>query len=395
MATVYSPATDISGKPLSGDAWNSVWNKNWNTAWNEGYNQAKAMASQGTDPVYSGGDWIGAQQGFYQGVQDYYNQNPNVLGTSDSRNTTNNSLTTPTSPTAPTPTNNTSSYDPYAGLRNEINSGYDDYFSRLDSLMGGLNDQSSAQNQILQNSYNQGTSDLKANKEMGMVDLDRSAIQTEQTQVKNLRDLASNIQNQYKAGQAYLGSVGAGDSSAANQYSYALNRMGTRERSNLMQSSANNMSLINDRKAKLNTIYTQEMSRLDTDFSNKKLEVTQWLADAQNQLRQMYASGELNKYNDLQELSTSALNLALQEYEAAKSNFYNRQNQLQTWALNNATTVKQAANNLASVSQLNLIQPSFVPSSYGTNRQTTSSSSLFGYGQREQKYDIFGNPITV
>ena len=49
---------------------------------------------------------------------------------------------------------------------------------------------------------------------------------------------------------AMLGARGAGDSSAANQYSYALNRLGSKERGNVMNTTAQSQQEIENQKSK-------------------------------------------------------------------------------------------------------------------------------------------------
>lgn len=266
-------------------------------------------------------------------------------------------------------------------MRGQIEGGYNDYFSKLNDLYGGLNTQGQAQENIAQNSYNQSIKDLLANKQSSLGDIGLSEQKLQANQVKNLRDIGSNIQNQYMAGNVMLGARGAGDSSAANQYSYALNRIGSKERGNVMNQTAQSQAELENQKAKLNNIVTQETSRLDTEFANVKQQISSWLAEQQNAIKQMIAEGTLKKSQDIANATTSALNTALSLYQNKVAEVNNKKTQLEKWAFDNATNISQLKNNMASITS----QIPNMPTANAVNGGVQVDSqgnlrSLFGYG---------------
>jgi len=270
-------------------------------------------------------------------------------------------------------------------LRSEIEGGYDTYINDLNNLYGGLDTQAGANNQIAQNSYNQSLSDLTANKQSGLQDLGLTEQKLQANQVKNLRDIASNIQNQYMAGNVMLGARGAGDSSAANQYSYALNRLGSKERGNVMNTTAQSQQEIENQKAKLNNIVTQETSRLDTDLANTKQEISSWLAEQQNAVSQMISQGKLNKSKEIASLTQNLLNQALSAYQTKQQEIATKRSQLETWAANNSTSIAQLKSNMSSIAEF---MPT-MPTANTLNGSVTSDSQgniqgLYGYGTSDE-----------
>lgn len=266
-------------------------------------------------------------------------------------------------------------------MRGQIEGGYNDYFSKLNDLYGGLNTQGQAQENIAQNSYNQSIKDLLANKQSSLGDIGLSEQKLQANQVKNLRDIGSNIQNQYMAGNVMLGARGAGDSSAANQYSYALNRIGSKERGNVMNQTAQSQAELENQKAKLNNIVTQETSRLDTEFANTKQQISSWLAEQQNAIKQMIAEGTLKKSQDIASATTNALNTALSLYQQKVAEVQNKRSQLETWAANNASNINQLKTNMASIGQYVPNMPTANAVNGGVQVDSQGNlRSLFGYG---------------
>src|SRR3990167_5681529 len=199
-------------------------------------------------------------------------------------------------PTQQTQQTNQPTFDPYAQLRGEISSGWDSYIGSLDKILNeGLPSQQTAQQGIVQSQYGQGVADLGAQKAEGLTELGRTRAKTEQNQVRTLRDLSVNIRNAFQAGNVYLGARGAGDSSAANQYSYALTKLGSQQRSDIMQQGADIFGEIDAREFKLGNIYNQEVNRLGSDRDQKLLGIQSWFAEQQNGIRQAQAQGQLGK----------------------------------------------------------------------------------------------------
>jgi len=107
--------------------------------------------------------------------------------------------------------------------------GYNDYYKQLDQQLSSLGGQRAGQEQIAQNTYQQGLNTATGQYTQGQQNLDTS-------RQKTLRDLSSNLAQSWQQGNIALGTRGASDSSAANQYSYALTKMGNRNRGDIQGS---------------------------------------------------------------------------------------------------------------------------------------------------------------
>jgi hypothetical protein len=234
-------------------------------------------------------------------------------------------------------------------MRNQIGSGYDSYFSQLDAMIGGLSDRRTAQEGIANTSYNTNLTDLGLQKESNQADLNAQGVKTEQNQVKTLKDISSNIRNLMNAGNTYLGSMGAGDSSAVNQYAYGLTKLGSQQRGDVQTQTAQILSDIADRGSKLNNVYMQEKNRLAGEKDTAIQQIAADFSDAQIQLQQAKANGQLAKSQDLQTLTTNLYNTAVKKLTDIDNAFKTRTSQLETWAMNNSTNLSQLKQNMASI----------------------------------------------
>ena len=282
-------------------------------------------------------------------------------------------------------------------LRNDISSGWDSYLGQLDSILNnGLPSQRSAQEGIANNQYDQGINQLGLQNTQGMQQLGNQRTLAEQNQTKTLRDLSENVRNAFQAGNNFLGSRGAGDSSAADQYSYALTKQGNKQRGDVMNNTANILNEISGRETNLKNIFDSEVRNLASAKDQKINEVSSWFANAQNQLKQQIAQGGLGKSQDLSSLSKDLLNQGLQQIQSINQNAESRYNALVSWATSNATNINQVKSNLQQVAQFAPQLPGFSP--VGGTPQLDSGGNFSvaptGFsGQTSNERDIFGNII--
>jgi hypothetical protein len=387
----------------------------WNTAWNQGYNNY----GNSTNPYegQSGGGYdIG--QGYTLGQQAYkanmpaspppggtptgtvsqpsgsYSFNmgdfPNYAGWDP--NAAQADWKAKGSP-APGGTSGGGGTDPYAGVRNDINSGYDAYFQNLNNQLNGLPGQADSQNQIAQNSYNMGVGDLGLQQTQGQQQLDQYRTDIGNNQNKNLKSLDENLRNMFMAGNVYLGSRGAGDSSAASQYSYALTKQGNQARGNQMTASTEALSKVQAQETNLKNIVNNETNKLKADFDNKKLAIGQWFQDAQNQVKTAIANGQLSKSTDLANLSKEILNQAMTALQTVQANATNQQNSLISWAESNSKNINELKTNLQGITGN---QPTLANASTFNGSPTTVDAQGninfqgLGTGTETKKKGLFG-----
>ena len=206
--------------------------------------------------------------------------------------------------------------DPYAQIRADISSAWDSYISSIQGIGDKwLPEQRTAQEGI-------ASTQLQSGQE-----------QIEGQRASSLRDIGSNIKNAFQAGNIYLGARGAGDSSAANQYQFALSKEAGK------QSGA------------LNEFVNTQKNQLQANYDTQMGEIAQWFANAQTQIQQQIASGQLSKSQDITNLSKDILNQALAYKQQIQQDASNRYNALVEWAASNSTNINQLTQNISQIPQ--------------------------------------------
>lgn len=243
--------------------------------------------------------------------------------------------------------------DPYAAVRNDISSAWDKYLSDLQGTAGYLNDQQTAQNNIADTQLQQGITTAN------------------QQKAKSLQDIANTTRNAFQAGNNYLGSLGAGDSSAANQYTFAINQEA------------------NKQTGDLNNFVQGQIGQLQSQHDTQINQIAQWFSQKQQELKQMIAQGGLQKGQDLANLSKGLLDQAIQASNAVKANTQNQYNALVSWAANNSTNLGQLQSNIAGIPQA-MGQLNIQGGGVGGGNRPLYGGAITSNGART---DIFGNPL--
>lgn len=267
-------------------------------------------------------------------------------------------------------------------LQSQIGSGWDSYINSLNDQFSGLDSQRAAQEGLVNSQYNQGVNNLGLQYNQGNQSLDKNREQALQNQTSNLRDISSNIRNAFQAGNVYLGSRGAGDSSAANQYSYALNKMGTQQRSGVMNNTANILGDVEARRTNLKNMYDTETNNLSQQKNAQMQQVALWFSEAQNKIRQMQAEGKLNKAQDMANLSRDLYNQAISKVQQIEQYNMQRRQALDQWAMGMSENIQQLASNMQGVSNIQGFEQN-LPQAQAFNGGPTIDSSgdiQFGYG---------------
>jgi len=259
-------------------------------------------------------------------------------------------------PTNQTPTtgsnNEVAQVDPYAQVRNEISSAWDNYLSSLGEQEQYIDQQKTAQDNLVNNQYLKGETTIGSQK------------------ADSLKDIYKTTRNAFQAGNRYLGQLGAGDSSANGMFNYAVTKQATEQVGNL------------------NNFTNQQLQQLAFDRDSQLQGIQQWFAQSQQALKNQYSQGLLQKGTDIAQLSKSLLEQALNATQQVRTNAMNRENALLSWSMSNSSNLSQLQQNIAGTT--NMFKPGQIQMSGNTQNQ-------IGYGgttnYSNEKYDMFGNRI--
>jgi hypothetical protein len=221
---------------------------------------------------------------------------------------------------------------------NAINSGYDTYNRELENMSNTwLPQQKAAQEGIINSQLQSGLADLQGQKAEQSALLDTQMRKNEAGRARSLKDIGSNINNLMQAGNVYLGARGAGDSSAANMYSYALTKQGNKMRGDVNTNFAALQSDIDDRRFKLNNIFNTETTKINNWAKEQINQVALQFAQLQQQIRDRVGQLGQLKGTDIANLSKNALDIANQRLMDIQTQANNNMNMLKQWATAKAT----------------------------------------------------------
>lgn len=261
-----------------------------------------------------------------------------------------------------------------------ISNKWNGYFSTLDNILGGLPGQADTLKSTANIQAGQSVNDLTASTDQSKADLYKSEDKINTNQVKSLKDISSNIRNLMQAGNTYLGAKGAGDSSAVNQYAYALTKLGSQQRGDVTAQTNDMLNDVNDRLSKVNNVYTQEKQRIDSELNIQINNIASWLATQQQAIQQAKAQGQLDKGTDIQALTENLYNIAVQKATQLQNVFQDQQAALQTWALNNSNSLKEAQSKLGSYGSFQVQAPSYGAINGTPQFGTQPTNSFYGGG---------------
>ena len=288
-----------------------------------------------------------------------------------------------------------------AEQRSGIESAYGSYEQQLDAILNeGLPAQQTAQEDIARSQHERGgvlaSSQLREGQEL----LGTQEEKTETQTAKTLKDISTNLRNSFMAGNVFLGAQGAGDSSAANQYAYALTKLGSQQRGDVQAQKADIMNEIGARASKLKRLYNDETNRIKSEFDQKISGIAQWFAEQQQALRLNKGQLGINKMADLQAASQNLLNIAIRQKEFFQTEAANRREKLESWAMSNATTIQQLQQNMQGITGQQLAS---VPGAQPIVGQPTMSGGNISakaayqpgssYNREEKQPPLFSRPV--
>jgi hypothetical protein len=211
-----------------------------------------------------------------------------------------------------------------------LNQQYSDYLGNVGNMENTINTQKTNQEAQAGSVYNEGVNNLNSG-----YDLNTNQINTNQG--KSLRDIGSSIQAGFNAGNNLLGSMGAGDSSAANMYSYALAKEGSKQRGNAMEN-------YNNQRFQLKNQLDQGMRTLASQRDQAIYNVASWFSQQQMTLQGMRADAARDRSSQLLSIAAQKLASVDQAAQTMKQNLTN-------WALSVSTNLGQLNTNMTGIGQ--------------------------------------------
>lgn len=197
-------------------------------------------------------------------------------------------------------------------VRGEIEKGYSDVFSKLDSMIGLLPTQQGELERRVGEMEKSQLANVDLERERGIASLG-SAEQKQRDLAKfSLRDLEDDTRNSMTAAGRYIGTRGAGDSSAVYLASEALARQAQKGRAGVLSTRNQAIGDIQLKIADVNNLASQEKNKVQQWKSNSLLTIAQ---DFQSRMENLLSQ----KVNASKEKVNALTNLIADSWKTFKS----------------------------------------------------------------------------
>ncbi len=135
-------------------------------------------------------------------------------------------------------------------------------------------------------------------------------------QKSTLRDLSSDVRNAFQAGNIYLGTKGASNSSAAGMYSRGIQQAANRNRADVMRQTQSNLADLNIRRSEAEAAAQSQYNEIDNWFNES-------ISDLESQFNQRRQEIEMAKVNATADEQAALAALDMELWRSAQ-NIYNQ-----------------------------------------------------------------------
>ncbi len=275
-----------------------------------------------------------------------------------------------------------------------INSQFSEYFSNLDRQIGLLPEEQKNLESRIGNLYTSQQGDITTQQNQLLADIEKGKTQSGERKAESLRELEDTLRNSLFAANQYLGTRGAGDSSAANMYSYALSKQGSKNQAGIVKQFNQNIADLDQKIVNIKEAVGQQMNELTTWKNNQLLQVSDYINNKKNALQNMISQGRIDRDTALRELNTNVYNQAQQRLAYIDQNATSFAQALQTWATQRAAALNDYKLQLTNSAQFSV--PDVVQSemNIGANYGNNAGNLMTGYGiYSGTKRDQYGRLI--
>jgi len=341
--------------------------QNYAPGWTNGQTPAPTQTTTNNNNNTNGGI-PGVDMSFYQGWTDQ-----NAIN-ADWNNTWQQKLGQGGSGSNP-------SGDALSGMKSAYNSAYDQVFSALDQYAGLIPQYQQQREQSVNNLYGTQQNEINTAMQGSLGSLDTSKQNVAANQAKSVRDLQENMRNMLQAGNIQLGIGGAGDSSAANMYAYALSKQAGRNSADISNQASSQYSQIDAQAKQIRATADDNLAKLGTWKADNLNNVLSWAQDQMGNIQSQKINATGQKAQALAAAEAGIIQNALSSLQNIDTQIATWRQGIQSWAANRMATLDDAKLKMANSGQYNSadIVAKELQGMNGTTSAATSSANMAGY----------------
>lgn len=221
--------------------------------------------------------------------------------------------------------------DQQAKLKEAIGGAYDPIFSELDRQIGLTPQYKQQLSDQISTLAGQQTTDVTSQQTQDINSINTGKA-TEVTNAKgSLRNLEEDVRNIIQATALYLGSRGAGDSSAGGAASEAITSAAQKARSGVLQTRDQALGVLDSKIADVNAAATDQIRKIGDWKTNKLADITQWAIDRVDQLNQQKSTASGAKANAIANMITQTEQQFYSALKGLDDAVFNYNQSVATW----------------------------------------------------------------
>ncbi len=226
-----------------------------------------------------------------------------------------------------------------ARIQGAIHDSYTPIYGELDRQLGELPNQQNALTTQVGSLADQEKGDVQSNSDLQKTHLDQAATDEQSQGKKTLNDLSQNVRNLLQGAQFYLGSLGAGDSSAVTEAAGAIGSQAQKTRGDALGVMNTALTQIQRQKNDVDTIAGQNLKQIDDWKSNQIFSIGQWATQQLNQLNTAKAQAQGAEKTAIAQLIQGTESQYIQRMQQLDSAVFNYQAAVSQWQQQQAQTV--------------------------------------------------------
>ena len=227
-------------------------------------------------------------------------------------------------------------------VRSGIRAAFSPIFEDYERQLGDLPGRRESQEGLVFDLFGAQQEGIEASRARGESQLAQSREEAKQEQAKSLRQLGENLRGAFKAGNLFLGTRGASDSSAADQLSFALQKANLRRSTDIGNQAQQIFSDINQRQEQINFEADNALRDLGNWRAQQLVSIQDWYAQQKSAIQSAMSQARGQEAAALANLDTqlaSQARSALQNLDAQTANFASQVDR----AVEQQTSLNQAA----------------------------------------------------
>lgn len=168
-----------------------------------------------------------------------------------------------------------------AAAREAIKAAYNTKRAGMQGLIENVGTQQKNAETQVSNTYDTSKANLQSNKDSSVRNLDAAETKVVGMRDRSIRDLSSSVRNTMQAMSAQLGNFGAADSSGSDMTKYALAKMQSQQRGDILGQANEQVGEIDLKRADVEDDFNEQLRELDNWKGNQLLTIL----DRHNSLR--------------------------------------------------------------------------------------------------------------